>query len=346
MNTLRALKMTKTLEAIFYQCEGTGAFKQGPSTVLPILKAHYGDDCGASVHTIHHLSSIAGYRFVREGKVSFIPKEKCPPKGGGTFPFASLLASKDLIVPPLLMPKHMGMICRAIEAGKSNSESLSVDFCLASIYTPYDMGRYFESLFNKIDSFQPYIKHIDECIRSYLYGHVSVSVSGLILAAEGILREIGTKIDSRFEGITSKDQFVNVINNIEDEVVKKAYSGLEVPCFMRKREYLIEFNEPLCLVDGFKNYFTTRLYEKTSDVKGAIDMNRHSILHGLIMDFNKPINFYRLFIMLVFLAFISVLLGHNRASAFVEETETSKKKSNCYNELAAFGAFMKVKYPV
>ncbi|WP_223817846.1 hypothetical protein [Pseudomonas veronii] len=254
--------MPKTLEAVFYECEGTGAFKEGPSAVLSILKSRYGDDCGAEVHCLQHLNSIQGYRFRREGKTSFIPRDKFPPKGTGPFPFASLLASKDLIVPPLLMPKHMDLICRAIKAGQSNSDSLTVDFCLASIYTPYEMGRYYESLFNRIESFQPYMRHIDECIRSYLYGHVSVSVSGMILAAEGILREIGAKLDSRFEGITSKDQFLNVINNIEEEVIRLAYSGLEVPSFMRKREYLLVFDERVSLVDGFKNYFTTRLYEK------------------------------------------------------------------------------------
>lgn len=338
--------MQKTLDAVFYQCERTGAFKEGPSAVLPILRTHYGDACEASVHSLHHFSSIIGYRFIRDGKLSFIPQEKYPPKSTGPFPFASVLASKDLIVPPLLMPKHMDLICKAIEAGKTNPNSLTVDFCLASIYTPYDMGRYYESLFNQIDSFQPYMKHIDECIRSYLFGNVSVSVSGMILAAEGILREIGAKIDNRFEGITSKDQFVNVLNKIEDEVIKKVYPGFEVPGFMRGREYLLGFDERVSIVDGFKNYFTTRLYEKTSEVKGSIDMNRHSVLHGLSMDFNKPINFYRLFIMLVFLAFVSVLLGHSRASAFVAETEASKKKSECYDQLAVFGASLKVKFPV
>ena len=79
---------------------------------------------------------------------------------------------------------------------------------------------------------------------------------------------------------------------------------------------------------------------------GAIDMNRHSVLHGLSMDFNKPINFYRLFIMLVFLAFISVVIGHSRASCFVSETDESKKKSECYDELAGIGSLLKAKYPV
>ena len=298
------------------------------------------------MYSLHQSSSIVGYRFKRDGKIAFIPQEKSPPKSTGPFPFASMLSSKDLIVPPLLMPRHMDLICKAIEAGKTNPNGLTVDFCLATIYTPYDMGRYFESLFNKIDSFQPYMKHIDECIRSYLFGYVSVSVSGMILAAEGIFREIGTKIDSRFEGITSKDQFVNVLNKIEGEIAKKVYPGFEVPSFMRERDYLLGFDEQFSIVDSFRKYFSTRLYEKTSEVQGSIDMNRHSILHGLSMDFNKPINFYRLFIVLVFLAFVSVLLGHSRASAFVAETEVSKKKSECYHQIATYGAIMKAKFPV
>ncbi|OSR68117.1 hypothetical protein BV326_04000 [Pseudomonas syringae pv. actinidiae] len=80
--------------------------------------------------------------------------------------------------------------------------------------------------------------------------------------------------------------------------------------------------------------------------RGAIDINRYSVLHGLSMDFNKPINFYRLFIMLVFLAFVSVLLGHRRASSFVAETDLSKFRSDCYDKLAAFGASMKVRFPL
>lgn len=338
--------MQKSLEAVFYECEHTGAFNAGPAAVLPILQKHYGEASGASVFVLNHFTGIKGYRFKREGKWSFIPIEKTPPRSTGPFPFASLLASKDLIVPPLLLPRHMDMICKAIKESNDKPSSLTVDSCLARIYTPYDMGRYYESLFNRIESFQPYIKHIDECIRSYLLGNISVSVSGLILAAEGILREIGKKIHSRFSGITSKDQFINVLNEIEDRVMGATYSGFEVPGFMRERDYLVNFDEQLALIDGFKKYFSTRLYENTRDVKGAIDMNRHSILHGLSMSFNKPINFYRLFIMLVFLAFVSVILGHGRASCLVSETEESKKKSNCYDELAAFGAIMKVKYPV
>lgn len=338
--------MQKSLEAVFYECEHTGAFNAGPAAVLPILQKHYGEASGASVFILNHFTGINGYRFKREGKWSFIPVEKAPPRSTGPFPFANLLASKDLIVPPLLLPKHMNMICRAIEASSGNPGSLTVDSSLAVIYTPHDMGRYYESLFNQIESFQPYIKHIDECIRSYLLGNISVSVSGLILAAEGILREIGKKIHSRFSGITRKDEFINVINEIENIVIGKAYPEYEVPRFMRERDYLINFDEQLALIDGFKKYFSTRLYENTKDVTGAIDMNRHSILHGLSMDFNMPLNFYRLFIMLVFLAFVSVILGHSRASCFVSETEESQKKSNCYDELAAFGAMMKVKHPI
>ncbi|MCS4061745.1 hypothetical protein [Pseudomonas putida] len=338
--------MQKSLEAVFYECEHTGAFDAGPTAVLPILQKHYGEASGASVFVLNHFSGINGYRFKREGKWSFIPVEKTPPRSTSPFPFSSLLASKDLIVPPLLLPRHMDMICKAITASKDNPNSTTVDFCLAVIYTPHDMGRYYESLFSKIDSFRPYIKHIDECIRSYLLGNISVSVSGMILAAEGILREIGKKIDSRFSGITSKDQFINVLNKIEDHVAGAAYPGYEVPSFMRERDYLLNFDERLALIDGFKKYFSTRLYENTLVVKGEIDMNRHSVLHGLSMDFNTPLNFYRLFIMLVFLAFVSVILGHSRASCFVSETEESKKKSDCYDELAAFGAIMKVKYPI
>lgn len=338
--------MQKSLEAVFYECEHTGAFNAGPAAVLPILQKHYGEASGASAFVLNHFTGIKGYRFKREGKWSFIPIEKIPPRSTGPFPFASLLASKDLIVPPLLLPRHMDMICKAITASKDNPGSTTVDFCLAVIYTPHDMGRYYESLFNKIDSFRPYIKHIDECIRSYLLGNISVSVSGMILASEGILREIGKKLDSRFSGITSKDQFINVLNKIEDHVAGAAYSDYEIPSFMRERDYLLNIDERLALIDGFKKYFSTRLYENTKDVTGTIDMNRHSVLHGLSMDFDKPINFYRLFIMLVFLAFISVVLGHSHASCFVSETEESKKKSECYDELAAFGAIMKVKYPV
>jgi hypothetical protein len=338
--------MQKSIEAVFYQCEHTGAFQRGHEAVLGILKSHYGEDCGAAPYTLSHFSSIVGYRFIREGVACFIPQAKIPPTSSGPFPFAPLLASKDLIVPPLLMPRHMTLICDAIRANETRPDGLTVDFCLASIYTPGDMGRYFESLFNQIDSFKPYMQHIDECIRAYLFGYVSVAVSGLILASEGILREIGAKLDSRFEGITSKDQFINVLSKIEDLLVAKAYHGVEVPGFMRLKEYMLGFDEQLCLVDNFKNYFTTRLYEKTSEVKGTIDMNRHSVLHGLSMDFNKSINFYRLFIMLVFLAFVSVLLGHNRASAFVSETERSKLKSDCYDKLAQFGASMKAHFPL
>lgn len=338
--------MQKSLDAVFYQCEHTGAFRVGASAVLPILRTHYGDACGASAYSLYHFSSIVGYRFFREGKASFIPQEKKPPKPFGPFPYAGLLASKDLIVPPLLMSNHMHMICKAIEASKANPDSLTVDSCLAAIYTPYTMGRYYESLFNQIDSFQPYMRHIDECIRSYLFGHVSVAVSGMILTAEGILREIGAKIDSSFEGITSKNQFTNVLDKIEEELIKKVYPGIEVPSFMLGRDYLLGLDERISIVDGFKKYFTTRLYEKTSDVKGSIDMNRHSVLHGLSMDFNKPINFYRLFIMLVFLAFISVVLGHSRASALVEETGESKKKSECYEQLSLFGMSIKARFPI
>ena len=338
--------MQKSLEAVFYECEHTGAFNTGPAEVLTILKRHYGESCEASSYVLQHFSGIQGYRFIREGKWSFIPIKKTPPKSSGPFPFASLLASKDLLVPPLLMPRHMDMICKAIKASNDNPSSLTVDFCLASIYTPYDMGRYYEALFNRINSFQPYMQHIDECIRSYLLGNVSVSVSGMILAAEGILRNIGEKIDGRFSGITSKDQFIHILNKIEDCVTGAAYSECEVPGFMRERDYLVNFDERLALIDGFKNYFATRLYENTKDVMGAIDMNRHSVLHGLSMDFNKPINFYRLFIMLVFLAFISVVIGHSRASCFVSETDESKKKSECYDELAGIGSLLKAKYPV
>ncbi|KPX96815.1 Uncharacterized protein ALO63_04081 [Pseudomonas amygdali pv. mori] len=340
------MPMQKSIEAVFYQCEHTGAFLKGPAAVVNILKSHYGESCGAAPYTLSHFSSILGYRFIREGVTCFIPQSKTPPSSDGPFPFAPLLASKDLIVPPLLMPRHMMLICDAIRANERNPGGLTVDFCLAVIYTPSNMGRYFESLFSEIDSFRPYMQHIDECIRAYLFGYVSVAVSGLILASEGILREIGAKIDSRFEGITSKDQFINVLTKIEDILMAKAYPGVEVPGFMRLKEYMLGFDEQLCLVDNFREYFTTRLYEKTSEVEGAIDMNRHSVLHGLSMDFNKPINFYRLFIMLVFLAFVSVLLGHSRASSFVPDTERSKLKSDCYDKLAALGASMKVRFPI
>jgi hypothetical protein len=338
--------MQKELEAVFYECQHTGAFNAGPAKVLAILMKHYGETCEASGFVLHHFSGIRGYRFKRDGKWSFIPTEKTPPQSSGPFPFASLLASKDLLVPPLLMPRHMDMICKAIRASAGNPNSTTVDFCLAVIYTPYEMGRYYEALFNQVDSFQPYMNHIDECIRSYLLGNISVSISGMLLAAEGILRKIGEKIDGRFSGITSKDQFVNVLNKIEDRVTSTAYSECDVPGFMRDRDYLVNFDERIALIDGFKKYFATRLYENTKDVTGSIDMNRHSILHGLSMSFNKPINFYRLFIMLVFLAFISVVLGHSRASCFVSETDKSKKKSECYDELAGIGSLLKAKYPV
>jgi hypothetical protein len=71
--------MQKSLEAVFYQCEHTGAFKQGPSAVLEILKTQYGEGCEASVHSLHYFSSIGGYSFIRDGKQSFIPNTKTPP---------------------------------------------------------------------------------------------------------------------------------------------------------------------------------------------------------------------------------------------------------------------------
>lgn len=333
--------MQKTLEAVFYQCEHTGAFRLGPSAVLPILRSHYGNDCEPTPHLLKHFISIPGYRFKREGKASFIPLQKAPPKSDGPFPFSDLLASRDIIIPPLLMPKHMDMLCRAIKAEKAGAKILTVDFCLATIYTPYHLGRYFESLFRKIEAFHPFLKHIDECIRAYLFGYISVSVSGMLVAAEGILREIGAKIDSRFAGITSKDNFLHALNAIEEIIISKAFCDYDTPRFMKTKTYLLGFDEQVSILESFKNYFSKRLYEKTTEVDGEIDLNRHSVLHGLAMNFDMPVNFYRLFVLLVFLAFVSVVLGHSRASAFVSETEESKKKSEAYEKIAAMGAYMK-----
>lgn len=339
--------MQKTVDAAYYQCERTGAFIKGRSAVIDILESHYGKECQATPHNLSQFISIPGYKFKRNGEDCFIPVSRTPPQCPGPFGYAGVLESKDLIVPPYLMPAHTTLITNAIKAEQSRGDgSLTVDFCLSVIYTPEAMGRYFESLFSKIDSFKPYMRHIDECIRSYLLGHISVSVSGLLLAAEGILRSIGSKIDKKFDGITSKDQFTNLISAIEESVLSKTYSGVCVPNFMRKKEYMLNFDEQIFIIDSFKKYFTKRLYEKTSEVQGLIDMNRHSVLHALSMDFDKPINFYRLFIMLVFLAFISVLLGHDRASAFVPETEVSKLKSNCYEQLALIGVSLKNNLPM
>lgn len=103
--------MAKTLEAVYYECEHTGAFKSGPTKVLPILKKHFGGACEASTFSLHHFTAMKGYRFNREGRQSFIPLAKSPPGSTSPFPFTGLLASKLSFDQGLLRPLWFGLSC-------------------------------------------------------------------------------------------------------------------------------------------------------------------------------------------------------------------------------------------
>jgi hypothetical protein len=326
----------KSLDAMFHMLQGKGIFDQGDDAVCSALQDAYGAECGARREDLCYCAVIPGFAFDVAGVESFIPQSKAAPVGGIGW-LINNLAQWDLLPPPYVSLGEMGNLMKQVIFRKPVDPTPVLTDVLSKVFSTEQLARYQVEMYEKFDVFRGFEKTTDECIKAFELGMNSIAIVGLIPVLEGVLRNIGEREVEGFQGSTSKDDFLKLIDHLSTRLCQEAYSLYDVPAFMRHPDYIGAFHDKIQMLNAFREYFKTRLYESTGRVVGPIDLNRHSVLHGLVSDFDKPINFYRLIIGINFLGWTSYVLGHTESTIVLPATALSKERAKTYSKYKALG---------
>jgi len=327
----------KSLDAMFYMLQGKGIFAQGDEVVCAALREEFGIDCNARREDLFHGAAIRGYALDVTGVQSFIPIDREAPTGGISWVIDEY-AGWDLLPPPYVGLSALIDIKKQLIYRKPVDPTPMLTSVLSKVFATDQLSRYQVEMYEKFAVFRGFEKITDQCIKAFELGLNSIAIIGLIPVLEGVLRKIGELEMDDFQGNTSKDEFLKLIDHLSTLLSRQAYAYYDVPSFMRLPKFIGAFHEQIQLLNAFRAYFQTRLYENTARIVGPIDLNRHSVLHGLVTDFDKPINFYRLIIAINFLGGTSYLLGHTESSVELPATALSKKRAQTYARYKAMGA--------
>jgi len=199
-------------------------------------------------------------------------------------------------------------------AAVSEDPTTSVEKWLHDIFDMDLAAAYFLRFFSKSEALKDYRLIIFEAIESFYMGLDHVAIMSLIPVFEGGLRNLQNLILDEDKGNVAGDVFEKRLKAILKSWGGRRVSGYDWhPGMYGVDTVEVDFYTHICpqsdVINCFRLFFKNVLYKPTGSYDGGF--NRHAIVHMLENNFNRPANFYRIFLALTHITFIESLTNKN-----------------------------------
>ncbi|MBK0058272.1 hypothetical protein IAE40_06480 [Pseudomonas sp. S44] len=200
------------------------------------------------------------------------------------------------------------------EAHRSPKPHQAVDQWLEDIVEIELLITYFLRYFSNSEALKDYRLIIFEAIEAFYMGLDHIAIMSLLPVFEGGLRNVQSLVLNVDRANVSSDIFAKRLKQILKEwgsrrVAKYSWHPGVYGC----DDVEVDFYTHICpqadVINCFLIFFKNVLYKDSCS--GQLGFNRHVILHLLDNDFNRPANFYRIFLALTHIAFIESLSNQN-----------------------------------
>ncbi|UTL80429.1 hypothetical protein [Pseudomonas putida] len=240
---------------------------------------------------------------------------------------------------PVPLYLGQGELSRTLyEAHKSSRPHQAVDQWLEDIVEIELLVTYFIRHFSNSEALKNYRLIIFEAIEAFFMGLDHIAIMSLLPVFEGGLRNVQNLVLKEDLGNVSGDVFAKRLKQILKEwgsrrVVQYSWHPGVYGC----DEIEVDFYTHICpqadVMNCFLLFFKNVLYKNSSG--GELGFNRHVILHMLDNDFNRPANFYRIFLALTHIAFIESLSNQKIPFFWPGYSAESRRLSNYVEYLGA-----------
>ncbi|MCJ8173200.1 hypothetical protein [Clostridium botulinum] len=209
------------------------------------------------------------------------------------------LKSLEWILPPF---QSMGKIQEYLttENKKNIEEMYSLEYLSTMVINKYSKTEYIVE-FNDI---------IKEAVEVFCLGYKKSAIVLLLTAIEGILKSIaGDKlIDTNLNNfhIVFKDVIKFYLENFKDKIL---FYNCWCPEKYREDKFLRKIDETVDAMLTLEEYFNEFLYVRSERFHGNTNLNRHIILHGLCIDYDDSLNFYKLISCIDCIVFLICITG-------------------------------------
>lgn len=199
-------------------------------------------------------------------------------------------------------------------AANSKDPANAVEKWLNDIFEMDLVAAYFLRFFSKSEALKDYRVIIFEAIESFYMGLDHVAIMSLIPVVEGGLRNLQSLVLGEDKGNVKGEIFEKRLKFILKNWGDRRVSDYDWhPGRYGVDDIEVDFYTHICpqsdVINCFRLFFKNVLY-RTAESNGG-GFNRHVIVHMLGNDFNKPANFYRVFLALTHIAFIESLTNEN-----------------------------------
>lgn len=220
----------------------------------------------------------------------------------------------EWLFPPFIGFGYVSRLAWMLRHVEIEEKEKTLELGLSYFYTTDHIAAMLLNRFPSIEDFVPFIRIISQSVKAFYLRMYAVSISSLITVIEGIGRNLWTITRTgRDRDPTGYPLLETQINSIFEHILDTWLFGNNVwiPSEYKKWDFLDKVDETTQILAGLKRYFERYLFASTSNYSGESKLNRHGILHGLseFSDFDRPINFYRIWSVLEAFAFTCATKG-------------------------------------
>jgi len=159
----------------------------------------------------------------------------------------------------------------------------------------------------------PFYNHILESIQAYYAGLYKAAIITLIPCIEGVIRNIGGYVGKPSQDIINRKEILDILKKVEIQEIRNNFLN-DYDWFPEDEviSLLDNFDERIQMIESLRYFIEKSMYHDTRSENYSPSsniLNRHEIIHGLIVDFDSPINYLKLIVLLNALATISIIAG-------------------------------------
>ncbi|MDP2573280.1 hypothetical protein Q8W40_13900 [Vibrio penaeicida] len=285
------------------------------------LQDFIGLDAVVSEVTINSNIQINGFRIETGGEIAFFPKKECFPENSSyVAKLRETFYTVTVVVPPLITVEELDVFSNAV---KSDSKNISHEF--GKWYPTEFIARLYCCHYQNNNLTEKYLRIIKQSIEAFHFGLYSVSIVSLIPCIEGLIRDIGMRIEVNCSESVGVKDLINVLEKLQKRVINEfVFHGYDwIPSDFKSVKFHDQFNEVVQLIESIKFVVENDYYSSTGSYSNDINLNRNAIVHGFVTDFDDKANFYRLLTIINSLVLLTGYIGESVSFLISKHTEES-----------------------
>jgi len=294
---------------VYRLCKRSQSLKRGIKAVKERLEHSGVQYIAVEEVTVNYFAAIPGYRFTTFEGTAFFPRDlTAVPSSLGVTWMRDAFIRADIVVPPYYGMGFLNEYASRILSAPTDMDSLHIGSeMLRAMYPSDGLAELICGVWALRKTYESFHQTLIESAKAYSVGLHNVAIIGLLPCIEGIVRALGIKVGLSVEAAVSIHQLLKVFDRLKTKELNMMFDGYDwLPADLNSK-FLSRFHERVQMYDGISEYFTTKLYQHTSDVSDSTSLNRHGIAHGLFYGYATAENYLRLFNLLSALSMVAAI---------------------------------------